>query len=123
MVRPLGHFQRAQSEIDAMLGDMGYLRRVDEPCAAVRLDHDAIEDVFVFDRQHLLNGSHELAVTIVDGGAGLQCLIGNWTAGIVLDVHSGGTLAQLAAGASRHKPQRVAASRMLQFPDGWCGYP
>ena len=99
MTRTLGDLDCAQSEIDAVLGDVTNFRGVDKARAAVGVDHEAVEDVFLLDRQHLLDDSDSLSVAIVYGGAGRQCLIGDRAAGITLCAHADGDVSQLPARA------------------------
>jgi hypothetical protein len=85
--RPLRDLEGTQIQVDAMFGDVGDLWRLDEAGAAVGLDHQPIEDVFLLDRQDLLDGSDALALPIVYRSPHSQGLIGDRAIGIPLSVH------------------------------------
>jgi tetratricopeptide (TPR) repeat protein len=85
-----GHHDGAQAQVDAMLGNVCDLGRVDEPRSAVGIDHQPVEDVFLLHGEDSLDGSDAPALSVVYRGPWGQGFIGDRTTGLGLVVHRPG---------------------------------
>ena len=89
MLRLACEFSSRQGQVDPMLGDALDVGRIDETRAMVSRDHDAVEDIFFFDREHLLDLPDSLSITVITSSSDCQRFIRDRGSGVF--VHRTGT--------------------------------